>query len=77
MNTILQRYQWVVDHPLEVLGLLAILLAVAYVIGAIVFAVWMHHEEVKAEQQRNDFDRIMRASTPPPRAAGFGSKRIG
>lgn len=75
MMQLLNRYQWIVDHPLEVFGLIVILLAVAYVIGAVIFAVMYAHEEKKQERQRRDFERIMKASTP--RAPGIGSRRIG
>lgn len=79
MSTVLARYRWTVDHPLEVLGLLAILLALAYIIGAVVFAAWKANEAKKAHQAqlRIRLERIMQASTPPPRAPGLGSRRIG
>lgn len=73
MNAILKLYAWYLAHPAELLLHCAALLSLCWIVGAVVFAVWQAHVEKQARQK---FDRIMQASTPPPRAAGFPSKRI-
>lgn len=72
MTNILTSYRWVVDHPFELVGVLMILLAIAYVIGAIVFSAWLSHEKRKAESRRETLERILRASTPPTKPTPIG-----
>ena len=73
MNTLLRLWSWYLEHPEELLLHLAALLSLCWIAGAVIFAVWQAHVEKQARQK---FDRIMQASTPPPpRAAGFPSKR--
>ena len=74
MTRLLSLWSWYLSHPVELLWHFALLLAGLWVIGAVLFAVWQAHVE---RQDRQRFDRIMQASTPPPKAPGIGSRRIG
>lgn len=73
MTRLLNLYAWYLSHPVELLWHFAVLLAGLCVIGAVLFAVWQASEERKARQT---LDRIMQASTPPPKAPGFNSRRV-
>lgn len=64
-------YRWFIAHPVELIATFAVVLAVSFVIGALVFAIWQAHEERKQEAERQRFERILLASEPrewPPKA---------
>lgn len=82
---VLNQLLALVSHPMQALGLLLLVLAGAYILGALMFAVWAASEERRQDRERDRFDQILRASTPvkdqpsrvAPRAPGMGTRRIG
>lgn len=73
---------WIVAHPMQLLGVLAIVWALALAIGAAVYAIWSASEERKAVEQAERFKRIMLAQRhdgprTPPRAPGYPTRRVG
>lgn len=49
---------------------------VLYVIGSGFFAWWAAQIERREEAERARFEKIMQASTPPPRAAGVHPRGV-
>lgn len=81
MNRFLAGLQWMFNHPVEVIGVLMILLAVSSIIGAIVYLIWERHEEQKALRARSTFNRCLQSNMEhapwpvPPGPKGFGGRK--
>ncbi len=73
MTRLLSLRSFYLSHPVELLWHFALLLAGLWVLGAVLFAMCRAYLE---HRDRQRFDRIMQASTPPPKAPGFHSRRI-
>lgn len=86
MTKFLSSIHWFVEHPGEVVLAIAIVLAVAMIIGWLVVEImgrWTRHEEAKAVERRRQFMHRMgqghsesRPWQPPPAGPkGFGNRR--
>lgn len=53
-----------------------VVIGLAFVLVSAIYCVFLASEERKQEAQRKRFERVMQASTPPPRAPGLSSRRI-
>jgi uncharacterized membrane protein len=80
LTEILHGWVWIVDHPLQVVGILAIVWAIASLIGAVVVWVMSEHADRQQEAERAKFARMMQAceprTWPKPKAPGYPSKRV-
>jgi hypothetical protein len=61
---------WIQAHPGVVALWVAVAIAVSFVIGAAVFAIWQAHEEQKQEQQRQRLEAAIGLTQILDREAG-------
>ena len=66
------RWTWI--------GMAVVTSLTVWIVGAVVYALWLKHEAHKARrdsEQRKTLDRIVQASRmPPPAAPGLNRKRV-
>lgn len=68
---------WIVSHPWTLLTLAGVIALGGLAVWAVdrFLSYWERQEAVKAEARLERLDKIQQACTP--RAAGFGSRRVG
>lgn len=65
MIKLLDGYHWVLQHPGESMLWLLIIGAGSFAVAAVAYFVTAAREERREEAERQRFERILRASTPP------------
>ena len=70
-----QALSWLSQHPADLVVWLLFVVAMTFLISAVVYRLMLAHESRKAAQERRRLDRIIQANFPPA-AAGFNRKRV-
>ena len=79
MDHVFASLAWLSAHPAQTAIIVAMVLAVSYLIACVVGVVLAAHEDLRRERERQTFDRIMQANMqrdwPAPKSPKGGDWR--